>query len=145
MNSHCVLQKCGVWFNFPTVFTKCGVCINSPLCFYKMCSLLDISTLFLKNAEFTRTLPQQNPPELPLCVVCLTSDSVHKKCRVQMNSSLCSPKMRSLIQLLTCFYKMQSSHQLPTLHLKNAQSAWPLHFVFEKCGVLMNSASVESA
>ena len=89
---------------------KCEVCFNSPLCFYEMCSLHEPSTVFLSLHKLLTVISKMwSSHELLLCGVHLNSHSVLKKCRVQVNSPLCSPNMRSLFQL-------------PTLFLQNAES-----------------------
>ena len=65
---HSGFTKCRVHLNSPMWFSKCGVCFVSPLCFYKMRNLLELSTWFLKNAEFTWTPPPlRSPLELLSC------------------------------------------------------------------------------
>ena len=93
---------------------KCEVHLNSPSCFYKMWSLLELSTLFLQHMEFKWTPPF-------------------------VESARTSCKMQSSNELPTVFLKMRSLFRVPTLFLKRAESAWPLHWVFEKCGVHTNS------
>ena len=108
--------------------------MNSPLCFPKMWSLFQLPTLLLQNAECFYKMCSLHElltilltlPKLPLCRVCLNSHSIFKKHRVQTNSPLCSPKMRSLFQL-------------PILSLQNAESARTPHCAFKKCQVNSNS------
>ena len=149
LSSNSVFKKCGVQTNSPRCSPKMRSFIQLPTCFYKMRSLLELptmppknaefastphsafykmhgllelSTLFLKNAEFTWSPSRRSPPELALHGVCLNSHSVFKRCGVQTNSSLCSPKMWSLFQL-------------PILFLQNVESAGTPHCASKKCGV----------
>ena len=87
-----------------------------------MRSPLDLSTLFLKNAEFTQTPPLRSLPELRLCGVRLNA-----------------VKMRCSNELLTVFSKNVEFDSTSHMFLQNAESASTPHSAFTKCVVCLNS------
>ena len=139
------------WIPHP-VFTKCGACLNSPLCFcntwslnefpplwvclnflfwfYKMQSSNELPTVVFKNVEFVSS---------PHSVfekggICLSSPLGVWK----MRSSHKLPPLRSPLRLPSCFQKMRSSNELPTVILKNAEFVSTPHSICTKCAVHLN-------
>ena len=127
-----------------------------------------LSTVVLKNAEFTQTPPSAKSLFLQHVQSAWTHHSVYlQKCGICSSTPFLYLKMRSSNKLPTvsiknvevvstaksvftkcrvclnsplCFQKMRSSFQLPTLFLQNVQSAWTPHCLFKKCGVYTNSS-----
>ena len=105
----------------------------------KMQSLLELSSVLLKNVEFMQTPPLRSPLELPFCFY-----------KIGSLFQLPTPLLHNVQSAWTptVFLKMWSLHELFTVMSKNAESAWtlPCDFEFEllfcslkKCGAQRNS------
>ena len=127
------LPPCGVCLNSHSVFEKWGVQMNSlcfpsmrslfqlPTCFYKMWSLLELSTVLLKNGEFIST-----------------PHSVFTQCAVCLNPPLSFKKMWSLLEYPLLFFKNVELKQSSHCVFKNAEFISTPHAVFTKCAVCLN-------
>ena len=122
-----------------------------------MQSPLELSSVLLKNVEFTQTPPLRSPLELPFCFYKMQSSnelptvllknaefvstphSVFIKCVVCLNPPLSFLKTGNLQKLLALISKMHSPFEHPILFSKNAKLKQTPHYVLQKCRVCLNS------